>query len=238
MSNVLNEEKRQQVLAPGRLGWPLRRIQQEIGVRREAASAYLKAAGIAVRPSGRWGKHPATAKPANDVSPDSASGNDATASACEPYRDFVELSLSKGRNAKAIYQDLVDDHGFTGRYPNEKFDFPGYTFRPRRSKNRVGKFFISFSPAVADKAVKAIRAEIRSWHLHLRSDKAIEDLSRMFNPIIRGWLRYYGEFYRSALYPSMRQLDRSLAHWAERKYKKLRRAFVQGDALDRAYVKT
>src|SRR5207253_3803964 len=83
-------------------------------------------------------------------------------------------------------------------YPNEKFDFLGYTFRPRRSKNRRGTFFINFSPAVSDQAVKAIRAEIRSWNLHLRSDKSIEDLSRMFNPIIRGWLQYYGRFYRSA----------------------------------------
>jgi RNA-directed DNA polymerase len=59
--------------------------------------------------------------------------------------------------------------------------------------------------------------------VHLRSDKSIEDLSRMFNPIIRGWLQYYGRFYRSALYPPMWQLDRSLARWADRKYKKLRR---------------
>ena len=107
-------------------------------------------------------------------------------------------------------------------YPNEKFDFLGYTFRPRRSKNRKGGFFISFSPAVSDKAVKAIRTEIRSWKLHLRSDKALEDLSRMFNPIVRGWLQYYGRFYRSALLLPMRQLDRSLARWAYRKYKKLR----------------
>src|ERR1017187_10397331 len=107
-------------------------------------------------------------------------------------------------------------------YPNEKFDFLGYTFRPRRSKNRRGKYFINFSPAVSDKAVKAIRVEIRSGDLHLRSDKRIEDLSRMFNPKIRGWLQYYGRYYRSALYPPMRQLDRSLARWAERKYRKLR----------------
>jgi RNA-directed DNA polymerase len=107
-------------------------------------------------------------------------------------------------------------------YPNEKFDFLGYTFRPRRSKNREGKHFINFSPAVSDKAVKAIRAEIRSWDLPERSDKQIDDLSRMFNPVIRGWLQYYGRYYRSALYPPMRQLDRSLARWAYRKYKKLR----------------
>ncbi len=107
-------------------------------------------------------------------------------------------------------------------YPNEKFDFLGYTFRPRRSKNRFEKYFINFSPAISDRAVKAIRVEIRSWKLHLRSDKSIEDLSRMFNPKIRGWLQYYGRYDRSALYPPRRQLDRALARWAYRKYKKLR----------------
>ena len=116
MGNVLNEEKRQQVLALGRLGWPLRRIQQETGVRRETASAYLKAAGIALRAPGSWGKRLRERKPAKEVSPDSVPGRSATTSACEPYRDFIELSLSKGRNAKAIYQDLVEDHGFTRRY--------------------------------------------------------------------------------------------------------------------------
>jgi RNA-directed DNA polymerase len=114
------------------------------------------------------------------------------------------------------------DEDRRGTYPNEKFDFLGYTFRPRRSKNRMGKFFINFTPAVADKAVKAIRTEIRSWNLPQRSDKSIEDLSWMFNPKIRGWLQYYGRYYSSALYPPMRQLDRSLARWAYRKYKKLR----------------
>jgi RNA-directed DNA polymerase len=109
-----------------------------------------------------------------------------------------------------------------GTHAHEKFDFLGYTFRPRRSKNRAGKHFINFSPAVSDQAVKKMRTEIRSWNLPLRSDKSIEDLSRMFNPIIRGWLQYYGRYYRSALYPPMRQLNRSLARWAYRKYKKLR----------------
>src|SRR5262244_3636542 len=108
-------------------------------------------------------------------------------------------------------------------YPNEKFDFLGYSFRPRRSKNRKGKFFINFSPAVSNKAATAIRDKIRSWNLPQRSDKALEDLSRMFNPIIRGWLQYYGRYYRSALYPTMRALDRDLALWAKRKYKKLHR---------------
>ena len=133
----MSEEKRHQVIALGRLGWPLRRIQGETGVRRETAGAYLKAAGVAVRPPGGWGRRP-PAKPANETSPDCAPvskpangvspdsdlvavpGRSPTASACEPYFDFIEIWLSKGRNAKAIYQDLVDDHGFTGRYQSVK----------------------------------------------------------------------------------------------------------------------
>jgi len=108
------------------------------------------------------------------------------------------------------------------KYPNEKFDFLGYTFRPRKSKNKFGKYFINFSPAISDKAVRAIRTEIRSWKLHLRSDLTLEELSRMFNPKIRGWLHYYGRYYRSAFQAPMCQLNRSLARWAYRKYKKLR----------------
>jgi RNA-directed DNA polymerase len=84
-----------------------------------------------------------------------------------------------------------------------QFDFLGYTFQPRRSKNRKGKFFINFSLAVSNKAAKTIRDTFRRWNLPNRSDKAIEDLSRMFNPISRGWLQYYGRYYRSALYPTM-----------------------------------
>jgi RNA-directed DNA polymerase len=108
-------------------------------------------------------------------------------------------------------------------YLNEKFDFLGYTFRARGSMTRKGKHFVNFSPAISAKAAQAIRTEVRSWKLQQRSDKAIEDLSRMFNPIVRGWLQYYGRYYRSALYSPMRQLDRDLTLWAAQKYKKLRR---------------
>ena len=107
--------------------------------------------------------------------------------------------------------------------PAESWTFLGYTFRPRRSTNRKGKGFINFSPGVSNRAAKAIRDQFRSWKLPQRSDKAIEDLSRMFNPIIRGWIQYYGRYYRSALYPTMRELDRDLVFWAKQKYKKLRR---------------
>ncbi len=107
-------------------------------------------------------------------------------------------------------------------YPRTSFDFLGYTFRPRRSKNRWGKHFINFTPAISNKAAKAIRQRSRSWNWPLRSDKDLEDLARMFNPIISGWINYYGRYYKSALYPTLRCLDRRLVMWATRKYKRLR----------------
>jgi transposase len=143
VSNVLSDEKKQQVIALGQLGWPLRRIERATGVRRETATGYLKAAGIAVRPPGGWGKLPPAkpannpttdpepdSKPANEVTTDSGAGSGLTAgdaagspgpsSACDPYRETIELGLSRGRNAMAIWQDLVDQHGFAGGYQSVK----------------------------------------------------------------------------------------------------------------------
>ena len=160
----------QLVIALGGLGWPLRRIELETGVRRETAGAYLKAAGIAVRPPGAWGRRP-PAKPANEnevttgsdaakpthtINPNPAStptenlsnkekekpananavttgfGVESTglevvnpkrirsASSCEPFREAIELGLSRGRDATAIWQDLVSESGFDGGYQTVK----------------------------------------------------------------------------------------------------------------------
>lgn len=133
MSNVLDNDKQQQILALGRLGWSLRRIEQALAVRRETISGYLKAAGIAVHGRGRRSESKAKpaisgeevstdleAKPAipREVSTDPvrAPGRAPTASACEPYREIIAEALARGRNAVAIWQDLVDDHGFPARY--------------------------------------------------------------------------------------------------------------------------
>jgi RNA-directed DNA polymerase len=110
-----------------------------------------------------------------------------------------------------------------GSYPNEKFDFLGYTFRPRLSKDRYGKLFVGFLPAVSDEASKSMRRTISSWRIHRMTDKSIKDLACMFNPVIRGWINYYGQYYKSALYPICNQLNGALQRWAMRKYKKLRR---------------
>jgi transposase len=138
VSNILSQEKKQQVIALGRLGWTLRRIEQRTGVRRETASGYLKEAAVAIRPPGRWGRGApapsiraptADSKPANEgpvitdwggvlepVLTPAPSGRSPAASASEAHREAIELGLSRGRNAMAIWQDLVDRVGFTGSY--------------------------------------------------------------------------------------------------------------------------
>jgi hypothetical protein len=155
MANVLNNEKKQQILALGQLGWSLRRIQQATHVRRETISAYLKAAGVGVWPPGGWSRQPGS-KPAIGVTTDfgvelsaprpqiqelipSESSKPAigvttgfgvelrgprsenpsrnpSASACEPFQEAIDLGLSRGRNAMAIWQDLVDEYSFASSY--------------------------------------------------------------------------------------------------------------------------
>ncbi|EPB0153889.1 group II intron maturase-specific domain-containing protein [Escherichia coli] len=82
-----------------------------------------------------------------------------------------------------------------------------------------GKTFVNFSPAMSARAGKAIRQEVRSWGLQNRSDKSLYDLTHMFKAKIRGWIKYYGAFYKSVLYPTLRQIDRKLVLWLSRKLK-------------------
>jgi len=107
-------------------------------------------------------------------------------------------------------------------YPSTSFDFLGFTFRPRKSKDRKGRYFVNFSPGISNKAGKEMRQKSRRWQLHLRSDKSLEDLSRIFSPIIRGWINYYGSFYKSALYLTLQHLNNILVRWARRKFKRLK----------------
>lgn len=139
----------------------------------------------------------------------------------EMGKRFVQCGLElHPQKTRVVY---CKDEKRRENYPETSFDFLGFTFRPRLSKNRQGENFVNFSPAMSNKAGKRIRQEIRSWHLQERSDKTLEDLAQMFNAKIRGWVNYYSTFYKSALYPTLRQIDRKLALWATRKYKRLRR---------------
>jgi RNA-directed DNA polymerase len=117
----------------------------------------------------------------------------------------VELNLQKTR---VVY---CKDDKRKQDYPEQKFDFLGCTFRPRMAKNRNGSLFVSFIPAMSNEAVKSIRSILRQWPLTLRTDTPLEDLSQMFNPVMRGWFNYFESFYRSALYSTFKHFDHILA---------------------------
>ena len=134
---------------------------------------------------------------------------------------FAECGLTLHPEKTKIVYCKDDDR--RQDYPSHKFDFLGYTFRPRLSRRRGDRIGVSFSPAVSGQALKAIRQTVRRWTLHERSDKSLDDLARMFNDPIRGWINYYGRYYKSALYPTLRHIDSILARWAHRKFKSMRR---------------
>jgi len=103
-----------------------------------------------------------------------------------------------------------------------QFDFLGYTFCPRPSVNRRGVFFVSFTPGISGKSSQAVTAKIRCWQIHRRSDKSLEELSRAYNPLIQGWVNYYGQYHKSAMYPVLRGLNLRLVRWVQKKYKRKR----------------
>jgi group II intron reverse transcriptase/maturase len=123
------------------------------------------------------------------------------------------------RKTRIVY---CKDANRCGNYPNQQFDFLGFTFRPRSAMNRDGKLFASFAPAVSDKAAKSLRQRIRRWRLHRRNDLSLEDLARWTRPLLAGWVRYYGRFHPSVLCDALRTLDQFLVRWAQRKYRRLR----------------
>ena len=128
----------------------------------------------------------------------------------------LELHPSK---TKIVY--CKDSHR-RASYPEDSFEFLSFTFRPRRARNRRGEYFVSFSPAISPRAAKRIRQEMRrSWCLPRRTDKDLTDLAHMFNPVIRGWIGYFGSYHKSALYPVFRHLNLTLVWWAMRKYRRL-----------------
>ena len=109
------------------------------------------------------------------------------------------------------------------RYDREQFKFLGYCFRPRLCKGY--NCFVGFTPAVSKSARKSMSATIRGWRVRLWSSSSIDDIAKRLNPVIKGWLNYYGRYYKSALYPVMRQIEHAIVRWAMRKYKRLRGHF-------------
>lgn len=129
----------------------------------------------------------------------------------------LELHLTKTR---IVY---CKDDDRPGKHDHVRFDFLGYTFQPRRATNRRGKFFVGFLPAISTKAAKAVRKRIREWRMaRSRSNQRLEDLARLINPAVRGWMNYYGRFYRSRCVQVLQHLNGALAAWARRKFKRFR----------------
>lgn len=103
------------------------------------------------------------------------------------------------------------------------FDFLGFTFRPRRAyAPKSGNHFVGFNPGISNKALKRMGLVVRRWNLHLKSSKTLADLGRMFNPILRGWINYFGWVNKGALRELFKRLDLRLARWVMKKYKKHR----------------
>ena len=105
------------------------------------------------------------------------------------------------------------------------FDFLGYTFCPRPTKDKKGILFISFLPAISKDAQKEISNQIRKWGVRKRSNISLEKIAKFLNPKIRGWTNYYGKYYPSKMYWLYYRINSILTKWASRTLKKLRGSY-------------
>jgi RNA-directed DNA polymerase len=106
-------------------------------------------------------------------------------------------------------------------YERTSFTFLGFTFRPRKARDTNGGYFLSFQPAISKDALKKISNEVRGWRLHRRINFTLMGLAKSINPIVAGWMQYYGRFYRSALNPLLARINTYLVRWIRKKYKRL-----------------
>ena len=160
----------------------------------------------------------------------------------ERYADDAVVHCKSERQARHMRQAIADrmaevglrlhpdktkivyckDGNRQGSYEHTAFTFLGFTFRQRRARNRQGRSFSNFLPAISKDALNKISAAVRSWRLHLRTGHTFKDLARRINPIVAGWMQYYGAFYRSALSPLLQRINAYLMRWIRKKYKRLR----------------
>jgi RNA-directed DNA polymerase len=120
------------------------------------------------------------------------------------------------QKTKIVY---CKDERRTESAPAVQFTFLGYAFRPREVKGKDGRLFLGFTPAISPDSAKSIRTIMRGWHVHVRSDLSLEEIARKVNPVIRGWINYYGSYYRSALYRIFGHFDAIVTRWTMKKYR-------------------
>jgi RNA-directed DNA polymerase len=160
----------------------------------------------------------------------------------ERYADDAVVHCATERQAREVLAALVErmeqvglrlhpdktkivyckDSRRRGSFEHISFTFLGYTFRPRKARYPDGRAFTSFLPAVSAEALKATGRRVRSWRIHMRVRDDLGELADWLNPVVAGWMNYYGRFYRSQLYPFLRRINTYLVRWARKKYKRLR----------------
>ncbi len=160
----------------------------------------------------------------------------------ERYADDVVVHCTNKRQAEAVLAGIAErmqevglrlhpektrlvyckDGKRRGSQEHTSFTFLGYAFRARKARNKDGRYFNSFLPAMSPEALKAKGADLRSMRVHRHTTWTLDDLAGWLNPIVRGWMTYYGRFYRSEMYPLLRRVSTYLMRWAGKKYKRLR----------------
>ncbi|WP_329295625.1 group II intron reverse transcriptase/maturase [Streptomyces sp. NBC_01455] len=176
----------------------------------------------------------------------------------ERYADDAVLHCVTERQARQVLAALADrmaevglrlhpdktrivyckDGSRRGSYEHTAFTFLGYTFRARKNRTRHGNLFLGFDPAVSKDALKKMGQELRSWHLHTRSELSFHELARRINPVVSGWLNYYSRFRPWELIPFAMRINAYLVRWICQKYKRLaakRKALAKMQEIARRY---
>ena len=152
----------------------------------------------------------------------------------EWIRGKIEKRLARCKltlNAEKTRVVYCKDTRRQEEWAQQSFDFLGYTFRPRLARSHSGEFFVTFSPAISQKAAQSLRQKVRrEWRLQTRTYLSLDELARRINPVISGWINYYGRFRRSALHSVLDHINKALAGWAMRKMKRLRRRKTRAHA--------
>jgi group II intron reverse transcriptase/maturase len=159
----------------------------------------------------------------------------------ERYADDAVVHCVTERQARAVWAALADrmeqvglqlhpdktkivyckDDNRPGEFGCTSFTFLGYQFRPRTVRSRHGVLFTAFAPAISPEALTVLSGEVRSWRLHQRTRHELVDLAEWVNPIVRGWMNYYGRFYRTMLHPLLKRINGYLVRWARKRYRRL-----------------
>jgi group II intron reverse transcriptase/maturase len=149
---------------------------------------------------------------------------------CVSERQAIKLKAAIGNRMEEVGLRLhptktrivyCKDANRRGLYEHTSFTFLGFTFRVRSARSRRGVTYPCFLPAISKEALKKISSEVRRWRIHRRTGHTFAQLARVINPIVRGWMQYYGAFYHSALKPILRRINAYLMRWIRRKYKRL-----------------